>query len=186
MLSTANQQVPSEEVLHTLFVQIEGIVNGRLLVNPSSDRLDERPLSPNDLLLVKGDSLDTTDCISTYYRKIWRQFIHLVSVFWRRWLREYLPTLQIRRKWTREVEPPRIGEIVLLNSPSTNRNRWPLAIVERLERSADGLIRTVVLRTSQGVLREDLRSVYRLEGVDSKIDSRHPEKSLSLRGSDTN
>ena len=47
-------------------------------------------------------------------RKRWRRLQQLNAEFWRRWIREYLPTLQGRQKWTEPAGNLREGELVLL------------------------------------------------------------------------
>ncbi|KAK7880023.1 hypothetical protein WMY93_033313 [Mugilogobius chulae] len=61
------------------------------------------------------------------YSKQWRQVQALADEFWRRWRQEYLPTLQMRRKWKETKRDVREGDIVLLRDNQAARNKWPMA-----------------------------------------------------------
>lgn len=83
------------------------ILNSRPLSRNSDSPLDEQPLTPNHLLHLRPCpsvppgvfEKDDLNC-----RHAWRQAQYLANLFWRRWTREYLPTLLERKKWT---EPKR-------------------------------------------------------------------------------
>ena len=44
----------TDDILHTLLVEVEGIINHRPLTNVSDDIADDTPLTPADLLLIKS------------------------------------------------------------------------------------------------------------------------------------
>ena len=50
---------------------------------------------------------------------------YLSNVFWCRWLKEYLPSLQEREKCNRPKRNFQIGDIVLLLQDNTPRSSWP-------------------------------------------------------------
>ena len=91
------EQTLDDEHLSTLFCEVESIVNGRSLTVLSDDPKDESPLTSNHLLLLRGGpelppgQFDQSDI----YRRRWRHVQFLSDQFWRRWVREYLPTLQL-------------------------------------------------------------------------------------------
>ena len=59
----------------------------------------------------------------------WRQVQYLSELFWKRWRREYLQTLQSRQKWHR-VEPNfALNDLVLVCDESSPRGKWPLGRV---------------------------------------------------------
>ena len=83
------------EVLHTVFTEAERIANSRPLKwNPLSQN-DEEPLTPSHFLNV-GPAINLPHGIITesdrYSHKKWRQAQLLANHYWKRWLREYLPT----------------------------------------------------------------------------------------------
>ena len=38
----------------------------------------------------------------------------MADVFWKHWLTEYLPTLQVRQKWLRPKRNLKVGDLVLV------------------------------------------------------------------------
>lgn len=72
---------------------------------------------------------------------------YLADVFWCRWLKEYLPTLQQRQKWLQPKQNLRIGDLVLILHENTPRNHWPLGLITQVYPGADGLVRTVEVKT---------------------------------------
>ena len=64
-----------------------------------------------------------------YQRKQWRQAQFLADCFWKRWMREYIPTLQQRHKWVREKGNLAIGDLVLVVDDNSPRGRWLLGRV---------------------------------------------------------
>ena len=70
----------------------------------------------------------------------------IVRSFWKRWQRDYFPTLLIRQKWHIEKRNVRVGDIVLVQDPNPVRGKWKLAQVTKVEESRDGMVREVKLR----------------------------------------
>ena len=98
-------QMVSEPVLQTLLTEVEQVLNGRALTANSDDLNDLQPLTPAHFLMQRK-----TICLppgvfqlADQYRRKWKQVQFLADLFWKRWLREYLPTLQVRGKWHRAL-----------------------------------------------------------------------------------
>ena len=94
----------SEPVLRTLFVEVEGVLNSKPLTYVSTDAQDPDPITPQMLLTGRADhSLPpaTYPDDEMLTRRRWRQSQVLANRFWRRFIREYLPTIQSRRKCSR-------------------------------------------------------------------------------------
>lgn len=83
-----------------------------------------------------------------YCRRQWRQAQFLANLFWKRWIKEYLPTLQERKKWNEPKENLKVGDVVLLMDKNFPRGQWPLARVLEVFTSDDGLVRSAVVKTS--------------------------------------
>ena len=90
----------------------------------------------------------------------WRQVQSLATTFWSRWSREYLPTIQDRRKWKESNRILQEGDLVLLKDKQASRNEWPLALVTSAATSDDGKVRTVELKvTARGTTKKFVRPV---------------------------
>ena len=69
------------------------------------------------------DSVETTPLPP---RQRWRKLRGIISRVWRRWLKECIPALNSRPKWTSEFRDLKVGDVVLVIQPDTPRGRWPL------------------------------------------------------------
>ncbi|CAH8466083.1 unnamed protein product [Dicrocoelium dendriticum] len=165
LLSVATQQALTEEALVTLITEAERIINSRPLVPLTSDSTDRPALTPNDLLILRPNPSGLlSESVADEYRRCWRQVNYLTALFWKRWVREYLPLLNCREKWLNPCRNFKPGDVVLVVSETVSRNMWPLGVVESCVTSQDGLVRTVNVRTKDGLLKRDVRKVCLLEG----------------------
>ena len=163
--SVAWRESLDEELLWTYLTEAERIINDRPLTAVRDGTSEPRPLRPSDLLQHKGgERIVMTMPIGQLIEKRWRLMNGLVAEFWKRWKTEYLAALQERQKWTRICKEIAKGDIVITEVESTPRTWWPLGVVEEIVPDGDGLVRTVVVRTAGGLIRRDIRKVYRLEG----------------------
>ncbi len=99
------------------------------------------------------------------YRRRWRQVQAIADEFWRRWLKEYLPSLQIRQRWTKTVRDFEPGDLVLVSQENTPRNQWPLGLVVDISRSWDKLVRSAVVRMATGEYTRPITKLCLLEAV---------------------
>ena len=87
-----------DESLQTLMCVLESINKSRPLTVMSSDVKDPYPLSPNQILTMKTSIVlpppGKFQRNDVYMRRRWRRVQYLCNLFWWRWKREYLPTLQ--------------------------------------------------------------------------------------------
>ena len=56
----------------------------------------------------------------------WRQSQALANFVWRRFTKEYLPSLTERRKWKEKKLNMEEGDVVLVVEPNQSRGVWPL------------------------------------------------------------
>ena len=156
-----NQQRLTDEVLVTLMCEVESILNSRPLTTISDDPRDLRPLTPAHLLTLR--SSEGPPCLTTeadcYSRKRWRQVQYLADAFWRRWVREYLPTLQERKKWDTAQRNLRVDDLVLVADDKLPRSSWLLGRVVRVECDESGNVRKASVLTKSG---EILRPISKL------------------------
>ena len=140
-------QTLSRDELYTLFQECAAVVNMTPLYEVSSSPSDPVSISPAMLLTMKSfsrpPSLEkyTSQDILAYGSRRWRRVQYLVEQFWVRWRRNFLFSLQSRNKWKFQCRRPKVGDVVLLRN-SSNRNEWPIARVEAVKTSSDGLARS--------------------------------------------
>ena len=140
----------THEVLSTFMAETTAIMNSRPLIPISTDAGFPDVLSPNSLLTTKTDA-----CVENFsnlnirdvYTSQWKLVQIMADQFWTRWQRQYLQTLQLRRKWQQTQIDIKEGDIVILKDNEQHRNFWPLAIVEHVFPSKDSHVRKVLLRT---------------------------------------
>ena len=116
--------------------------------------------------------LDVTCCVrlpgcfereDLYRRKQWRRAQFLGDCFWKRWLREYIPTLQQRQKWIREKDNLKIGDVVLVLDNNSPRGRWLLGRVIKTFPGRDGKVRVAEIKTKNSTLTRPISKLCLLE-----------------------
>lgn len=162
-----NEQSLDDETLMTFFAEAEKVINDRPIVKvPSNGEFSS--LTPNDLLLRNRNPCFSPDDMSTrdFYSARWKQCNYLASIFWKRWLKEYVPLLRLRQKWHQPHRNLRVGDLVLLAERSSPRGEWPKAVVEEVFPGSDGMVRQVKIRTAKGSFMRDVGKLCLLEGSD--------------------
>ncbi|XP_068127969.1 uncharacterized protein [Hyperolius riggenbachi] len=153
----------THETLSTFMAEVTAIMNARPLVPVSSDPDTPMVLTPAMLLTQKTNSLSapSKDLNTTQVQvKQWKQVQCLADTFWKRWKREYLSTLQRRRKWTEDCPNIKVGDVVLLKNDQEGRNEWPVGLVVNTLPSGDGKVRKVEVKiTKNGTARVYLRPI---------------------------
>ncbi|XP_076736554.1 uncharacterized protein LOC143415116 isoform X1 [Maylandia zebra] len=102
---TIGAQMFTEEVLRTVLIEVEGILNSKPLGYVSSDIADIDPITPNLLLMGRHDSslpLVSYSDSDLLGRRRWRHAQILADHFWRHFIKDYLLSLQRRPKWQKE------------------------------------------------------------------------------------
>ena len=160
-----SHQTLDDEGLMTLFCLVEAIMNGRPITKLSDEPSDPRPLTPNHLLLLRSGPTLPPGVFTNkdLYRRRWRQVQYLADVFWVRWMKEYLPTLQRRQKWLSPKRNMHVGDLVMILHENTPRNKWPLGLVTEAYQGGDGLVRSVQIKTQDGTLHWPTNKICVLE-----------------------
>jgi transposase InsO family protein len=148
------EKAPRVETLLTAMAEVEYTINSRPLTHIAVEPDEEVPLTPNHFLLGGGCrpmlahyGPGTEDvCL----RKQWRVAQQLADHFWRRWVREYMPTLTLRDKWHDKTAALAVGDVVVIVDPALPRNSWPKARVQEVHPGRDGQVRAVTITTASG------------------------------------
>ena len=142
-------------------------MNDRPLTRMGSDVRDPTRLTPNHLLLLRGNgSLSNTE--ANHVRRRWQVIQSIVNSFYERFLSEYLPQLQIRSKWTTTKENLNVNDLVLVMEEDTPRGKWPMGVVSAIEHSSDGLVRAATVRYNNKEKRRPINKLVMLERHDNE------------------
>ena len=165
-LLSKHEDKMSDEVLETLFCEVEGMVNSRPLTKLSEEIDDMSTISPNQLLLLNEEITDMPGrfVCQDKYKQRWKYIQYLANQFWKKWVKAYLPELQKRSKWHDPHSEVKVGDVVLLLEETTPRYLWPLGLVVDVKKGRDGLVRTVKIKTRSTVLVRPLSKVVKIEG----------------------
>lgn len=147
LLQTSSSRL-THEVLSTFMAEVTAIINNRPLIPVSTDPADPFILTPATLLTQKSstDLVPPENCEKPDLYKQWRMVQNLASTFWDRWRKQYLATLQYRRKWQHQQTNIPKGSIVLLKDSQSKRNDWPLGIITETYPSQDGRVRKIQVK----------------------------------------
>ena len=80
------------------------------------------------------------------------------AIFWARWLREYLPLLQERKKWILKRHNLAVNDLVL-----ALRGLWLLGRVTKVFSGKDDLVRTAEVKTKNSTLLRPISKLCLLE-----------------------
>ncbi|UYV82616.1 hypothetical protein LAZ67_22000195 [Cordylochernes scorpioides] len=161
---------PKDEELLTLMLEAEAVVNSRPLTDAPLDPAAPEAITPMHFLIGTssiGQPPGQVDDADLRLNKRWRKAQRLADMFWMRWRKEYLPTLQRRTKWHGRVPDVQVGDMVLVLDESLRRGHWPLGIVEKVFPGSDKTVRVAEVKTSAGRYR---RPVVRLAKLDLKAE----------------
>ena len=170
LVALMKEQPLDDEGLTTLMCEVESIVNGRPITKSSDDPSDSEALTPSHLLLLRSGPRLPPGVFRKedgYSRRRWRQVQYLADVFWRRWIREYLPQLQERQKWTYPSRNFAVDDIVLVVDDRVPRSSWPLGrIISVRKNSTDEHVRSVTVKTRTSQYDRPVDKIVLLESVE--------------------
>ena len=152
-------QTLNDEGLLTFITEVESIINSRPLVPVSFSDTSQDPLTPNHLLLLRGNPnlppglFFKEDC---YTRRRWAQIQFLANQFWKRWMDEFVPNLLHRQKWFEVKKNLQVNDVVLLVEDMTQRSKWVMGRVLETYPDKRGLVRTVLVKTQTNVVKRPI------------------------------
>ena len=160
-----------DDALNTFFSEAEAIVNSRPIVKVSDDANDEAALTPNHILLgAANPSLIWGKFeLGDAYRKQWKFVQMLANTFWKQWVAQYVPQLQERQKWHKQLPNFKVGDLVLISDEVTPRSLWPLGLVTQVNVGRDGLVRSCRMRSKHA--KELVRPVNKLVMLEGCIEN---------------
>lgn len=159
------EKAPKEEVLRNFLIEAEYTINSRPLTYQSIDPDTLEPLTPN-MILQHGGQVIYSPCVSSQSEvglKPYQYSQHLADMFWKRWIREYLPVLTKRTKWFEDGKQLAVGDIIVIVDENAPRNLWKKGIIEQIHPSVDGKVRSVTIKTFTGVYKRPVAKLARLD-----------------------
>ncbi|XP_059045891.1 uncharacterized protein LOC131841587 [Achroia grisella] len=145
-------QVLTFEELATLFSQIEAVLNSRPLYSMSSDPNDYQVLTPGHFLTLEPlTSVPDVDVTHLNVNRLdrWQLIQSFQRSFWNRWRNEYLHSLNLRAKWTKESKPLELNSMVIIKDDNHPPLHWQIGRVVELHPGPDGLVRVATVRTDK-------------------------------------
>ncbi|XP_059930142.1 filamin-A-interacting protein 1-like [Gadus macrocephalus] len=94
-----------------------------------------------------------------YARRRWRQVQYMSDLFWKRWIKEYLPQLQERQKWSNIRRNFTPGDIVIIVDDSAPRNSWLTGRIVETIMDKKGLVRQLRIKSKTGFLTRPITKV---------------------------
>ena len=171
MYAVLGNRSVTEDVLSTTMCLVGQTLNARPLTPVSSYATDLEAITPNNFLLGnKNVCLPYLPCPeqSVDHRKLFRQTHAYADLIWDRFRKEYLPTLNSRKKWQTTTDRClQQGGLVLLVEDSDKRGYYDMGRITETFEGSDGVIRSVNVRTNNGY---DKRPVVKLAPVLSTSD----------------
>ena len=165
-LSAILQQAEvNDEELTTAMCAVEDLLNSRPLGLVSTDSNDLAPLTPTHFLVGRMDAPLPLEIVSSSPdtpvdpRKRWLYVQRLVFEVWRRWLLEFVPLLNLRKKWQKSGRNVAVDDIVMSLTATTPRGTWPLGRIVQVYPGKDQLVRVVDVLIDGKVYR---RAVHQL------------------------
>ena len=148
----------------TKFCLVEQSLNARRLVPASADEMGLDALTPYHFLLGNVGSSSPGHCNSDFdHRKRYARAQAYSDAIWSRWLKEYVPALNRRSKWTSQSEHSlKTGDLVWIVEPSSPRGHYPLARIVKMHYGNDSIARSAEVKATTGTL---VRPVVKLSPV---------------------
>ena len=134
-----------------MITEATNILNSRPLTRNSNDPMDEEHLTRNYLLQLRSCASVPPEIFERedlHCTRQWRQAQYLANLFWRRWIKEYIPTLQERNEWNEPKENLKIDDPVLLPDEHYPRGQWPSARLGEVLKGEDGHLRSAKVITN--------------------------------------
>ncbi|CAL9702223.1 unnamed protein product [Knipowitschia caucasica] len=76
----------------------------------------------------------------------WRHSQVISDHFWRRFIQNYLPGLQLRQKWRNVTDNVAVGRVVMIVDRNLPRGLWPIGTITKVFPGADGVVRAAEVR----------------------------------------
>ncbi|KXJ81263.1 hypothetical protein RP20_CCG019783 [Aedes albopictus] len=106
----------NDEILVTVLAETEWFINSRPLTYMPQECGNDEALTPNHFIFgnTSGAHEPIRSCtdLAAALRSSYQRSQYLSDELWKRWIREYFPTINRRSKWFEDVRPVKVGDLV--------------------------------------------------------------------------
>ena len=140
---TIGEQVLEFSTLQTVLFEAAELVNSRPIGRHPTDPDEGVYLSPNDLLLGRSSSRPPRGPFleSSGSKRRYECIQRIIDGFWKKWNRDFFPSILVRQKWHVENRNLEVGDIVAIQNKEAKRGQWKLGRVMDVHLSLDGYVR---------------------------------------------
>ena len=120
---------------------------------------------PNDFIIKKFEKFAPGDFKEddTSSKKKFKTVRSYSNEFWRRFIKEYIKSLNKRTKWFRDQINFEVGDLVLIHQNNIPRSHWPLLRITKAFPSNDNVLRLVEEKLPNSFMIRPTASLYLLE-----------------------
>lgn len=148
------------DVYSTVLSQVEAMINSRPLTRLDDDQTTLNVLTPGHFLI--GEPLinipDERDFIDVPMNRLdrWELTQKVTQLFWSRWHREYISFLINRTKWLNEKKNFKVDDVVIMKDVNLPPLKWKLGRIIKSLPGNDGLGRSVIVKTNNGIFKRPI------------------------------
>ena len=143
--SAISDHILTYSELQTVLFEVANLLNERPIGRHPTSPGEGTYLCPNDLLLGRASSRVPGGPFkeATNVRQRFEFVQQIVNAFWKKWTRDFFPSLLIRQKWHTNYRNIMPGDVVLIQDTNLLRGQWKLGKVSKTYPGSDGKVRRV-------------------------------------------
>nr|XP_042900348.1 uncharacterized protein LOC122269764 [Parasteatoda tepidariorum] len=162
------------EEMTTILTEIETIVNLRPLSYVTNEIGEPEILTPSQFLTPGKEKAEyPAHFIETIHRESTKKILikrkeyqaTLLANLWKRWKERYLFNLRSAHNFTSPnlTKCLKVGDVVLMEGTTKSKLLWDIGIITKVFQGRDGLVRSCLIRKSNGEYKRPVQLIYPLE-----------------------